>query len=805
MFDRLQTRIVLLFAMLFVAVQGLTSFAVYRATTTNIDAQINEQLIYSGAIVQQSLTNDVNQLADATRLLSSDFGFRTAVATSDYPTVLSALYNLVNRIDADSAILVSLDEEIIADTADETIKDRRVFRFPDLIEIADITGQAATFINEGGKLYEMVLMPVLAPIPVAWIGIRLEMDDEKAQSIKAILPQGIDISFVLRDESSGNGQSPNQWQLIASTLPDSLRREISENIDIGDNVSGTTASITLDGKEFMALSVDFPTQLQSANVHAIMQYSLDVAYSPYQSLIISLALLIAFGLLALVLGSLFISRSVTKPISALVDSAKRISEGNYSLVPQTGHKDEVYQLASSFNLMIDSISQREAKIIYQAEHDLATGLPNRIGFDKHINSMIFTSQESGDNFCVLEISIDRFSNIRHAVGFTISETLIKEIGPRLSSLARECNSIARISTSTFLVGLPSVNKEVAYEIGCLIIKGFEQPFQIGTATIDVLVNIGIVSYPEHGNTAEDILQHAHIACFQAESLISHITMYDVIKDQHDTDKLSLMSELRRALDQNTGEIKFLYQPKIDLKLGIITHAEALIRWLHPKRGLISPDEFISLAEKTGNIHLITLWALDQGIQQAGQWQREGLDIKLAINLSAKDLTNKKLPTIIATVLEKYSVSTDCLVLEVTESAVMEDPELALGVLNELNDMGLTLSIDDYGTGYSSMAYLKRLPIKEIKIDKSFVLNLAKNRDDEIIVRSTIELGHNLGLKVTAEGIEDAGALEILKNLGCDLAQGYFFAKPLPLNEFNNFLHTSAFGIENRSNMPSAGR
>lgn len=183
MFDRLQTRIVLLFAMLFVAVQGLTSFAVYRATTTNIDAQINEQLIYSGAIVQQSLTNDVNQLADATRLLSSDFGFRTAVATSDYPTVLSALYNLVNRIDADSAILVSLDEEIIADTADETIKDRRVFRFPDLIEIADITGQAATFINEGGKLYEMVLMPVLAPIPVAWIGIRLEMDDEKAQSI----------------------------------------------------------------------------------------------------------------------------------------------------------------------------------------------------------------------------------------------------------------------------------------------------------------------------------------------------------------------------------------------------------------------------------------------------------------------------------------------------------------------------------------------------------------------------------------------------------------------------------------------
>lgn len=789
MFDRLQTRIVLLFAILFVVVQSLTSFAVYTATTTNINEQVSQQLIYSGKIVQQSLEKDVIDLAEGTRLLSSDFGFRTAVATNDYLTIKSALNNLVTRIDADSAVLISLEEIIISDTLNSSTDGTAKFNFPNLIETADIEGQAATFLSENGKLYEMVLMPVLAPIPVAWIGIRLEMDDEKAQSIKNILPQGIDISYAMRDENI-----ENQWRLVASTLSGEYREQITTQIDTVNNNIAKTVPITLGGSEFLALPVNFPTRFQNMNVQAILQYSLDVAFSPYQPLILALAILIAVGLIALIAGSLFISRSVTHPISALAQSAKRISEGIYLPVNIGGRKDEVRQLASSFNLMIDGIKQREAKITHQAEHDLATGLPNRVGLEKHLNSIIKKHGEENKQFCVLEVSIDRFNDIRNALGFTTSENLVKEIGPRLNSLTKEGDFTARIYAATFIVVLPNVDVKEANKISQRIVKGFEPPFQLGAATIDVMVEIGIVSYPQHGTTAEDIILHSNIANFQSKGLLNKINVYDAEKDQKDADKLSLMSELRRAIDNNNGEIYFNYQPKIDLKLGKITNAEALIRWVHPERGFISPDDFIPLAERTGHIHNITLWALEAGIKQVSEWQKAGHDIKIAINLSARDLTNKELPGIIAAVLKMHKTDVGCLVLEVTESAVMEDPELALGVLHELNNMGLTLSIDDYGTGYSSMAYLKQLPVKEIKIDKSFILNLAENKDDEIIVRSTIELGHNLGLKVTAEGIEDEASLAILKKYDCDLAQGYFFAKPLAIDEFNNFLATSEFGI-----------
>jgi len=790
-FNRLQTRIVLLFILLFVGVQGLTSFAVYRVSTTNINEQINQQLIYSSDIVRKSLSEDVDQLADGTRLLSSDFGFRTAVATRDYPTILSALHNLVNRIGATSAVLISLDDEIIADTAVESADVLSMFGFPDLVATADEEGHVATFISENSKLYEMVLMPVLAPVPIAWIGVRLEVDDEKAQGTKAILPPGIDISYVLSEEKPGT-HAVGRGSLIASTLQDGFRSHLAgvmENsaVDRNVNAPGAAMRFFLGESEFLALSVDFPNRFQNTNVRAIVQYSLDVAYGPYMPLIIALAILIAVGLFALIAGSVFISRSVTQPISALAQSTKRVSEGNYTPVALSKRNDEVQQLATSFNHMIDGISQREAKIIHQAEHDEATGLPNRIGFAKYIDALINQSRDSGEEFCVVEVSIDRFSDIRNTIGFSNSEALIQQIGPRLSALCAECDLIARTSASTFLMALPAIDDEAAYEICHRIIQGFETPFKLGGATIDVLVKIGIVAYPEHGQTTDDLIQRADIACFQSKSLASHVAFYDASKDRNDADRLSLMSELRRALIGDTGEIEFYYQPKVDLTLGKITHVEALIRWVHPEKGFIAPDEFIALAESTGHIHHITLWALEQGIRQASIWQNAGQDIKLAINLSARDLTNRELPQIIANTLAKHDAQVDWLVLEVTESAVMEDPELALGVLNALYAMGLTLSIDDYGTGYSSMAYLKQLPVKEIKIDKSFILNLVENSDDEIIVRSTIELGHNLGLKVTAEGIENQGALDILQKLGCDLAQGYFFSKPLPISEINDFL------------------
>jgi EAL domain-containing protein (putative c-di-GMP-specific phosphodiesterase class I) len=249
-----------------------------------------------------------------------------------------------------------------------------------------------------------------------------------------------------------------------------------------------------------------------------------------------------------------------------------------------------------------------------------------------------------------------------------------------------------------------------------------------------------------------------------------------------------MGELRQGLEK--GQFQIFYQPKIDIAAGVVTAVEALIRWIHPERGFMPPDSFIPLAEQTGNIGRLTAWVLETAVKQSRAWADKGIDVKIAINLSARDLTSRHLPDTIAAHLEKYGVRRDQLILEITESAIMEDPVNALAVLHALHTMGMTLSIDDYGTGYSSLAYLRSLPVHEIKIDKSFVLKLATSPGDEILVRSTIELGHNLGLKVTAEGVEDAASLAILKRYGCETGQGYFVSKPIPVADFEVFYTTS---------------
>jgi EAL domain-containing protein (putative c-di-GMP-specific phosphodiesterase class I) len=250
----------------------------------------------------------------------------------------------------------------------------------------------------------------------------------------------------------------------------------------------------------------------------------------------------------------------------------------------------------------------------------------------------------------------------------------------------------------------------------------------------------------------------------------------------------MMGELRQGLEK--GQFKFYFQPKVDIARGKVTAVEALIRWVHPERGFMPPDLFIPLAEQTGNIGRLTAWVLETAIAQSRAWSEKGIDVRIAVNLSARDLMNRHLPDMIAVLLAKHGVGHERLILEITESAIMEDPVHAVGVLKALNGMGLTLSIDDYGTGYSSLAYLKSLPVQEIKIDKSFVLKLASSPGDEILVRSTIDLGHNLGLKVTAEGIEDAASMAILDAYGCETGQGYFISKPLPAAEFETFYNTS---------------
>jgi EAL domain-containing protein (putative c-di-GMP-specific phosphodiesterase class I) len=365
---------------------------------------------------------------------------------------------------------------------------------------------------------------------------------------------------------------------------------------------------------------------------------------------------------------------------------------------------------------------------------------------------------------------------------------MRKVSMVLREQVRVGTFVARHASNMFAISIATADEAVENVIVERIQAAFGEPVDMDGLNVDVMTTIGIARYPDHGTTARSLLQHADSAMYMAKNRGNAYAVYDAELDPHKPQRLSMMGELRQGLEK--GQFELYFQPKVDIAAGVITAAEALIRWNHPVRGFMPPDDFIPLAEQTGNIGRLTTWVLGAAVKQQRVWADKGIDVKIAVNLSARDLMHRHLPDTLDVLLRATNVSPDRLILEITESAIMEDPVHALSVLGAFHAMGVTLSIDDYGIGYSSLAYLKSLPVHEIKIDKSFVQNLASNAGDEILVRSTIELGHNLGLRVTAEGIEDAAAFAILMRCGCETGQGYFISKPVTPAEFESFYTAS---------------
>ena len=784
MFKSFQTKLVILFAALFVVVQALIFSSVYFATKDNLDAQVGEQLKYGGSVFSQTLEVKSEGWLNEAAIFSSDYGFLSTVTTFDGATVRSALTNLSDRIGANLAMLISLDNKIMVQINDDQAIHFNDGDFQTMVGIAEELGEATAYIEVHNKIYQFTVVPVLAPVPVAWVGVGIELDQEMLLEIKNTLPIGVDITLV---EKLENGQ----FKALSTTLNGEAKYEV-DKILAGRLIENEASMDSVADYNYMAYRVLLPSSIEANVVSAVLTYSLEAAYSPYMALAYLLVVLAVLGLVTLVLGSVTVAKSVSKPLEVLTRAARLIQIGRYEKVSDIKQKDEIGQLADHFNQMVIGIRDREEQIIYQSEHDLETGLPNRKSLEKYLQILFENHKDTGQMFSVLEISIDRFEDVRNALGYETAGALLKKTGIRLLRFAGSDNYVARVNNSNFCFILEGGNSLNAVKLAREVCEIFEEPFVVDGFPIDTNVSVGISCCPEHAETVDLLVQRASIAVLHAKESIDHIVVYDKKIDLYDPDHLSLMGDFRKSLDD--GDVKFYYQPKIDLVKGHITHVEALVRWIHPERGFIPPDDFITLAEQTGQVQHLTMWGLDAAISQCRTWLSQGIDLKVAINLSAKDLSNRMLPEIVIKLLEKYGVPRAMLVLEVTENAIMEDPELALSILNSLDQHGLLLSIDDYGTGYSSMSYLKQLPVKELKIDKSFVLDLASNKEDEILVRSTIELGHNLGLKVTAEGVEDQRSLEILRGFGCDLIQGFYISKPLPVADLNDFLYNSPYGL-----------
>jgi diguanylate cyclase (GGDEF)-like protein len=437
------------------------------------------------------------------------------------------------------------------------------------------------------------------------------------------------------------------------------------------------------------------------------------------------------------------------------------------------------------NMMRKELVMQADALEHQALHDTLTHLPNRALLQDRLLQVIRNSQRERSTFSLFLMDLDRFKEVNDTLGHHAGDLILQEVALRLREVIRESDTVARLGGDEFAVVLPRVDAAGAVLTAEKILKALHEPFSVEGRVLPLGGSIGIALFPEHGEDGGNLLRRADVAMYAAKHAGGGIMLYAPELDTHSVDRLTLATELRQGIERD--EIEVYYQPKLNLKTGEICGVEALARWRHPQRGLILPVEFISLAERTGVINILTLRVLDAAIKQCSAWTDANLHIPVAVNLSPISFIDAQLAERIQEILEKYECSAYSLVLEVTEGALMADTRRAHETLARLDAMGVALSIDDFGTGYSSLVRLKNLPLSEVKIDQSFVIDMLEDDNDAAIVRATIDLAHNLGLKVVAEGVETAGHLEKLNSFGCDMAQGYYLSRPLPAAEIQRLI------------------
>jgi diguanylate cyclase (GGDEF)-like protein len=421
---------------------------------------------------------------------------------------------------------------------------------------------------------------------------------------------------------------------------------------------------------------------------------------------------------------------------------------------------------------------------HQALHDSLTNLPNRVLFNDRCGVALRASHRSGAEVAVLILDLDRFKDVNDTLGHQYGDELLLQVADRLCATLREADTVARLGGDEFAILLPISGWEDAQEVAERIGSSLQAPFTIRDVALDVEASIGM-AIASAGEGVETLVRHADVAMYEAKGEHRPFARYEPSRDDNSRTRLALLGDLRRAI--TAGELILHYQPKISAATGAVTSVEALVRWQHPSRGLVMPDEFVPIAENTAIIHSLTSEVLRIALTQARRWADDGHPIPIAVNISAHSLMNKAFPTEIAHLLETYGVSPNLLTLELTESAIMSDPNGAVLILQSIDALGVALSVDDFGTGYSSMSYLKALPVQEIKVDRSFVIAMTSDSDNAVIVRSTIELGHNLGLRVVAEGVEDPATRDALIRDGCDYLQGYEICRPIPIEELNEWM------------------
>jgi diguanylate cyclase (GGDEF)-like protein len=743
----LRTRIALTFLLLLAAVLAAALGAVSAANRRNAAREVQRQLDVGALVFSRLLESNRRQLTQGAQAVAADYGFRQAVAARDTATLASALENSGARIGAAMVVLTSLNGEVIASSGSHLAVGTL---FPSSAAQRDGVGgdSATSVIVDNGRVYQLVTVAVRSPVPVAWIAMGFELDNKAARELADIT--GLDLTLSV--------SSPGRWIDVVSTVPAGTPRRsdiVTRRIELAN--------------------------LGHGEVIATLSRSLADARAPFERLTNTLFLIAGVSLIGFAAVAFWIARNITRPLQDLTQSVDQIRSGVYDAPLTVQRRDELGVLAEGLQLMQTAVQSRDHSIRRLAYEDALTGSMNRAAFAAALSEALL---DAGGLIAVAVINLNRFRRINEHLGYSVGDAVLTKMAARLAAVPSVKSAVARFAADQFAAFTRLPDAAALQSWGTSLVVALADPVFVEAQPIDISTTIGL-ALSSDAATTDELLRCAELALESARREKRPLAIYEKTLKPEARDQLSLLGELRLALERD--ELRLFFQPKIEMATNRVAGAEVLLRWLHPTRGLLGPAAFVPFAEQTGFIRRMTRWTLDRAIAQGALWHRAGKSLSLAVNISADDLDDPRFDSRVAGLLTRHQLPPSLLTLELTESGFIDDPERALGILNAIAALGVKLSIDDFGTGYSSLSHLARMPVHEVKIDRSFIQELESNPEFATVVRSAIDMGHSLGLQVVAEGIESELGAQRLRDFKCDVAQGYLYAKPMPLAQLEAWL------------------
>ncbi len=732
----LRRKLTLIYSALFGMIILLVAGAVYFSIKYNAERSVERELQASVAAFEQLWSMSEDHMSTSADVLAADFGFRAAVASEDIETIASAVANTKARLEGINVGVAFPDGRFVTETAEEQ-------RLPDSVYAALLEeDRPGGVISLDGKYYQSVAVPVRAPVLVGWAIFWKDLDAARMHELEAL-----------------------------SAIP------VKAQILPMDDTAGTDGAIFRTSEAFGA-SQSIQKFGQTDPVRLVISYPVDAAMAPYRPMLLAILVFSLFGAVLLVVSGGIVARSLTKPIGALDEAVQALAAGNRRPV-DVPSDDEFGRLAGSFNAMLGDLEAREASIVKLAREDSETGLANRRAMDDDLEAHI--RQDGENSVHVAVVRAMRFQHVRAAIGHAAAAGALQVLAARISEFASGA-AVYRISSTDLGLILPASHSMTSKGALRRLLIACSQPATIGDASVDLLLCCGTARPEASGAAPIGLIDQAVVAADFAEKRQDYVVEFDLAEYGNPAATLSLMSEMLTAMAE--GGLSLHYQPKFGLTEDRVTGFEALIRWDHPVRGKIFPDSFIPVAEETGHIRQLTEWVVERAIEDQRTLRMKGYDLPVSVNVSGRQLNEDSFAL---WAIGKVKSSGAKLCFEITETAVINDPEKALRIINLFRTTGIGISIDDYGAGLSSLSYLKQIPANELKIDKSFILTLTEGPSDQLLIKSTIDLAHAMGMSVVAEGVETEHAMALLKIMGADTAQGYFISRPQPLDVMLEFL------------------